>query len=220
MFELFDLPNTQRILAGLFVSIKIAFISIIFSFILGIIFGILMCARNILVRAFFRIYLEIIRITPILVLMFLLFFGLPQISSINLSALQSVLIIFIAWGAIEMGDLVRSAIIHLPKHQVESARALGLKSRDINVYIILPQIVAKVLPPSLNLASRIIKTTALAPLIGVVEVLKTGQQIIELNMLTNALAPFWIYGAIFILYFLLCYPLSLFGTFLEKKFSF
>ncbi|MDE6886823.1 MAG: amino acid ABC transporter permease [Helicobacteraceae bacterium] len=219
MFEILsDGNNLNRILYGLFVSIKISFISIILSFIFGIIFGILMTSKNIFVRLFFKFYLESIRIVPILVWLFLVFFGLSSI--VNLSSFASAIIVFVAWGSIEMADLVRGSILNLPKHQVESARALGMQEMAINRYIILPQIVAQILPLSINLASRIIKTTSLAPLIGVVEVLKTGQQIIEASILKIPDAPFYIYGLIFILYFIACYPLSLLSSYLEKKFRY
>lgn len=221
MFEILsDGNNLSRILFGLLVTIKIAFISIFFSIIFGIIFGVIMTSKNIFINIFFRFYLEAIRIIPILVWLFLIFFGLPQISSISLDSTTSVIVVFVAWGSIEMADLVRGAILSLPKHQVESALALGMKQRMINQYIILPQISARMLPLAINLSSRIIKTTSLAPLIGVVEVLKTGQQIIEASILKIPDAPFWIYGLIFCLYFIACYPLSLLSSYLEKKYKY
>lgn len=221
MFEILsDGNNLQRILYGLFISIKIALISIILSFILGIIFGILMTSKNIFIRGFFRFYLEFIRIVPILVLLFLVFYGLPQISSFYLSSSSSAIVVFVLWGAIEMADLVRGAILSLPKHQVESAQSLGMSKKDINLYVILPQISIRILPSSINLASRIIKTTSLVPLIGVVEMLKVGQQIIEASILTALNAPFYIYGAIFVLYFITCYPLSLLSSYLEKRYRY
>ncbi|RAX51718.1 amino acid ABC transporter permease [Helicobacter sp. 16-1353] len=221
MFEILsDGNNLQRILLGLLVTIKIAFISIFFSMIFGIIFGVIMTSKNIIIQAFFRFYLEAIRIIPILVWLFLVFFGLPQISSISLDSTTSVIIVFVAWGSIEMADLVRGAILSLPKHQIESALSLGMTQGMVNRYIILPQITVRMLPLAINLSSRIIKTTSLAPLIGVVEVLKTGQQIIEHSMLQIPDAPFWIYGLIFFLYFIACYPLSLLGSYLEEKYKY
>lgn len=221
MFEILSSGNNlERILLGLLISVKIAFISIVLSFILGIIFGILMTSKNIFVKYFFRFYLELIRIMPILVLLFLVFYGLPQISSIYLSSSASAIAVFVLWGAIEMADLVRGSITSMPKHQIESAQSLGMSKKDINLYIILPQVVVKILPPSINLASRIIKTTSLVPLIGVVEMLKVGQQIIEASILKAPDAPFYIYGTIFVLYFIACYPLSLLSNYLEKKYKY
>lgn len=221
MFEILnDGQNLSRILTGLGVTIKIAFISIFFSMIFGIIFGVLMVSKNIILSLFFRFYLEFIRIMPPIVLLFLVFFGLPQISSISLDSTTSAIIVFVLWGSIEMADLVRGVILSLPKHQVESSLALGMSPLMISRYIILPQVFIRLLPLAINLSSRIIKTTSIAPLIGVVEVLKTGQQIIEYSILKIPDAPFLIYGLIFILYFIICYPLSWLSSYLEKKYQY
>lgn len=118
-----------------------------------------------------------------------------------------------------MGDLVRGALISIPKSQYESAEALGLSRRQMYRFIIIPQSLRRLLPPAINLFTRIIKTTSLVVLIGVVEMLKTGQQIIEANRYTAPDAALWIYAAIFFLYFLACYPLSLMAAYLEKKWT-
>lgn len=221
MFEILAQGNNlERILWGLWITTKIAFLSIIFSFVFGIIFGVLMTSKSLAVRLFFRFYLEAIRIVPILVWLFLIFYFLPKISPIYLDSTASAIVVFVLWGSIEMADLVRGSIESLPKHQVESALSLGMSQSAINRYIILPQIIAKILPSAINLATRIIKTTSLVPLIGVVEMLKVGQQIIEASIFTQPNAPFFIYGAIFVAYFIVCYPLSLLSAHLEKKFSY
>lgn len=116
-----------------------------------------------------------------------------------------------------MGDLVRGAISSLPPHQSESARALGLSEFAVQFYIIFPQSFKRLLPSLVNLFTRMIKTTSLAALIGVSDMLKVGQQIIEVNLLAYPTASFWVYGGIFMVYFALCYPLSLWSRSLEKK---
>ena len=121
------------------------------------------------------------------------------------------------WGTAEMGDLVRGALGSIEKHQIESALALGLKRRQVFFYIELPQGLRRVLPGAINLFTRMVKTSSLAALIGVVELVKVGQQIIENSLLTRPDAPLWIYGLIFVLYFLICYPLSLLSARLERK---
>ena len=72
------------------------------------------------------------------------------------------------------------------------------------------------IPQAINLITRMIKTTSLIVLIGVVEVIKVGQQIIESSRLSVPSAPLWIYGVIFFLYFIICYPISKLATKLEK----
>jgi polar amino acid transport system permease protein len=164
-----------------------------------------------------RIYLEFIRIMPQLVLLFLVYFGLTKAFGINLSGEVAALIVFVMWGTAEMGDLVRGALQSIPKHQYESGKAIGLTKFQINCYIIIPQTVQRLLPLAINLVTRVIKTTSLIVLIGVVEVVKVGQQIIEANRLEVPSAALWIYGLIFFLYFIVCYPISLLSVRLEKK---
>ncbi|MGL4774599.1 MAG: amino acid ABC transporter permease, partial [Clostridium sp.] len=88
---------------------------------------------------------------------------------------------------------------------------------QIYLYVIVPQAIRRVVPGAINLSTRMIKTTSLAVLIGVVEVVKVAQQIIEVSILTNPSASFYIYGFVFFLYFIICYPLSILSKKLESK---
>lgn len=215
---LFEGNNITRLLDGLWVTTRIALISVILSVFFGTIIGIGWSSRFRIIHIFARFYLEIMRIMPILVLLFLFYFGLTRIAHINLNAEMASIIVFTLWGAAEMSDLVRGALTSLPEHQKESGLALGLKSFDIYFYILVPQAIRRLLPATINLTTRIIKSTSLVVLIGVVELLKVGQQIIETaSLLRNQTAAFWVYAIIFLLYFIICYPISQLSFHLEKK---
>ena len=116
-----------------------------------------------------------------------------------------------------MGDLVRSALISIPKHQYESSEALGLTKIQTYRYIIIPQTVRRLVPLAINLITRMIKTTSLVLMIGVVEMLKVAQQIIEANRMTSPNAAFGIFLVVFILYFIACWPISMLARYLERK---
>lgn len=214
---LFEGTNFARLLYGLWITIRIAGISLAFSMILGVFVGVAMTSKNRVIRFLMRIYLEFIRIMPQLVLLFLVYFGLARGTGINLTGEISAIIVFTLWGAAEMGDLVRGALASIPVHQYQSAAALGLTRVQQYRYVILPQTIRRLAPLSINLATRMIKTTTLVALIGVVEALKVGQQIIDANRFEFPNAALWIYGLVFILYFLICYPLSVAARRLEKK---
>ena len=109
----------------------------------------------------------------------------------NLSGETAAVIVFTFWGTAEMGDLVRSALISIPKHQYDSGYGLGLNKWQVYLYIILPQTIRRLLPSAVNLLTRMIKTTSLVALIGVVEVLKVGKQIIDASRYTNPTAALW-----------------------------
>ena len=214
---LFKGKNLIRILGGLGVALKISLIAVAISIPLGILLGALMTWKNPVCRAVTRFYLEVIRIMPQLVLLFIVYFGTTRAFGWNLSGELSALIVFVLWGTAEMGDLVRGALISVPKHQFESAEALALTRKQTYMYVILPQTVRRLIPLSINLITRMIKTTSLIVMIGVVEVLKVAQQIIEANRMSSPNAAFGIYLAVFALYFIACWPISLLARYLEKK---
>lgn len=213
---LFQGNNLWRLFQGLLVTINISLLSIVISIVFGFLFGFVMTSRFRIVRVLAQIYLEFIRIMPQLVLLFLVYFGLARTFNLNLSGEVAALIVFSMWGIAEMGDLVRGALTSLPKHQFESGLALGLTKTQLFIYVIIPQILRRLLPQAVNLMTRMIKTTSLIVLIGVVEVVKVGQQIIEANRLTVPSAAIWIYGLIFLMYFAVCFPISRLSIYLEK----
>jgi polar amino acid transport system permease protein len=214
---LFQGNNFIRLLGGLWVTIKISLISVLISLVLGVAIGIVMTLKNPVTKVLTRVYLEFVRIMPQLVLLFIVYFGITKAFNISISGELSAILVFSVWGTAEMGDLVRSALISIPKHQYESGKAIGLDSLQVYFYIIIPQTLRRLTPPAINLMTRMIKTTSLIALIGVIEVLKIGQQIMEAARYTVPSAALWIYGAVFVLYFIVCYPISAFAKRLEKK---
>ena len=216
---LFKGTNFMRLLGGLWTALEISLISVGLSIPLGILLGIVMTIPNKAIKVITKIYLEIIRIMPQLVLLFIVFFGATRTMGINLSGEVASVIVFTLWGTAEMGDLVRGSIISIPKHQSESSLALGLSKAQTYLYIIIPQTVRRLLPLSINLVTRMIKTTSLILMIGVVEVIKVAQQIIEANRATSPNAAFGVYLVVFIMYFIVCFSISMVAKHLEKKWS-
>ena len=212
---LFKGNNFLRLCQGLWVTLRIALIAMIFSIILGFILGMIMTSKNKVVKLICRIYLEIVRIMPQLVLLFLVYFGAAKHLGMNMPGELAAVIVFTFWGTAEMGALVRSALISIPKHQYESGYGLGLTKLQVFIYIIFPQTIRRLLPSAINLLTRMIKTTSLVVLIGVVEVVKVGKQIIDASRYTAS--ALWVYGAIFLMYFVICFPFSRLSAFLGKK---
>lgn len=213
---LFQTSHLVRLFEGLWVTAKIAFISVFFSAIFGSVLGVIMTSKNILIKAICRLYLEAIRIIPILVLLFVFYFGFATWFNWQWSAVLVCIVVFVLWGTAEMGDLVRAAITSIDQHQKDATYALGLSPIQTLSFVVFPLSLKRVTPGAINLFTRMIKTSSLAVLIGVVEVIKVGQQIIENSLLVVPNASLWIYGLIFFLYFLICYPLSRLATHLEK----
>ena len=213
---LFKGKNFARLLGGLWTALQISLISIAISMVLGTLLGILVGRKNGIGRVLMRCYLEFIHIMPQMVLLFIVFFGTAKAFGWNLSGELSSIIVFSLWGTAEMSDLVRGAVTSVPVIQYESAMALGLSRPQVFRFVILPQALRRLIPQSINLITRMIKTTSLVLLIGVVEILKVAQQIIEANRKASPNAAFGVYLAIFIMYYLACRPLSLAAKKLER----
>lgn len=211
--------NIQRLFEGLLITAEIAFISIIIGSLLGIIIGLSRTTKSKWVLLINRVYLEAFRIIPTLVWLFIFYFGVTTALGVDLSGKAVSIIVFSLWGAAEMGDIVRGALQSLPKHQIESGEALGLNYFQLYRYVLIPQAIRRMLPGTINLATRMIKTTSLVVLIGVIDVVKIGQQIIESSRFQFPTASFWIYGCIFFLYFIICYPLSQLSKKLEATWN-
>ena len=214
---LFKGRNFTRLLGGLGVAMEISLVSIFVSIVLGTILGVLRRRENLVLQFVMRLYLETIRIMPQLVLLFIVYFGTTRSFGWDLSGEMAAIIVFSLWGTAEMSDLVRGALESIPAHQYESALALGLEKTQVYRYVVLPQAIRRLIPLSINLATRMIKTTSLVMMIGVVEVLKVAQQIIEANRMSSPNAAFGVYLSVFVLYFIACWPISLVARKLEKR---
>ena len=114
--SLFKGINFQRLLGGLWVTMRIALITIGLSVILGLAFGLIMLSRRRTLRAFCRVWLEIVRFMPQLVLLYLVFFGFARLFGWDLDGAPSAVIVFTFWGTAGVGDLVRGAGRSIPLH--------------------------------------------------------------------------------------------------------
>ena len=140
--------NMVRLLGGLGVALKISAVSVLLSLPLGILLGVLMTFKNPILKAILRVYLEFIRIMPQMVLLFLVYFGTTRAFGWDLSGETAAVIVFVLWGTAEMSDLVRGALIAIPKHQYESSEALGMSRVQTYWYIIIPQTVRRLRSPA------------------------------------------------------------------------
>ena len=213
---LFSYATLERLGIGLWVSFAIAFCSIVLSIILGSVVGLAMMSRFWLIRVMMKCYLESMRIIPVLALLYVLYFGLPQMLNLSIANYAVAIIAFSLWGSAEMGDLVRGALSSIDSHYKQSGLALGLNALQIQVFIVFPMALKRLLPSLINLFTRMIKTTSLVLFIGISDILQVGRQIIEANRALPQ-SPFIIYGLILCLYFALCYPLSRYAKMLESK---
>ena len=207
----------KRLLVGLGVTLRISLVSVALSIPFGVLMGVLFTRKNRVLQAVLRVYLDFIRIMPQLVLLYVVFFGSATTLNLNFSGEVASVIVFTLWGAAELGDLVRAALESIPRSQYDSSYVLGLTQRQTFLRVILPQALSRLLPPSVNLVTRIVKTTSLCMLIGVVEVVRVGQQIIDYYRFDYPQGALWTYATLALLYFCICWPLSMLSKWLERR---
>ncbi len=195
-------------------TLSISALGILFATGGGVLYGVLATLGKRSVNLALRIYLELFRAIPVLVWLYLLFFGLPIFLGISLPSFWCAVLVLALWGASEVGEVVRGALQSLPRGQREAGLSIGLSGWQLYGHVLLPQALKRMTPPTINIYTRIIKTSSLAVLIGVVDVIKVGQQIIE-----RTYESVLIYGALFLFFFFICYPLSVASRALERRWT-
>ncbi|OZG57944.1 ABC transporter permease [Bifidobacterium tissieri] len=214
---IFTGDNFTRLLGGLWTSVSVAGLALIFGIPLGVVLGALRIMHNPILRAVLRLYLEFFRIIPTLVILFLFYYILPREMGVQVDGETIAVVAFGLWVAAEISDVVRGALISVPKHQVDAGKALGMNGLQLLWYVRLPQSVNLMIPATINLAARVIMTTSLLLLISVIDVITVGQQIMEANRMSHPDSAFWVYGFVFLLYFIVCWPLARIAQALKKR---
>ena len=208
---------------GLVNTLKIAAISLVGSFVIGVTFGTLLTIRFLPLRTLIRLYIEVWRGIPILVTLFIVYFALPAVSlSLRFEALTAAAISLILWGSAQVAEATRGAVQSIPREQHEAASALGFGWVGRHAFVIMPQALRRLLPPLVSLLVNIIQNTTIAQIIGVNEVLESGERSVE--RLTapppiglGEIHSFEIYAAVMVIFFVISFPLTRLAAYLEKR---
>ncbi len=200
-------------LGGLAMSILLALGGIFGAFWLGLAAGLMRISKRRMVRLPAIIYIEIIRGTPLLMLIFWFYFLAPILLGQAMPEAQCALVALIIFTGAYIAEIVRAGVEALPKGQMEAARGTGLSRFQAQVYIILPQALFNMIPSFVNQFVSLTKDTSLAFIIGVNELTKAATQVNN-RTLTS---PTEIFITIAVLYFIVCYLLTEFSRKLEKR---
>ena len=206
---------------GLKKTARIAVFSLVGSTVVGIVLGTLMTIRFLPLRGLIRLYIEVWRGLPILVTVFLVYYALPTAPVIHhrFGAISGAAVGLALWGSAQIAEATRGAVQSIPREQHEAAAALGFGWVGRHRSVILPQALRRLLPPLVSLLANVIQNTTIASLIGVTEVLSTGQRSIErLEFEPGANSQaFAIYAAVMAAFFLISFPLTRLAIFLERR---
>ena len=207
------LPGTLRVSAA----------AVVGSALIGILFGTLMTIRFLPLQALIRLYVEVFRGLPILVTVFIVYFGMPSVSTrLQFGPLTAASIALVLWGSAQVAEATRGAVQSIPREQHEGASALGFGWVGRHRFVILPQALRRLLPPFVSLLVNIIQNSTLAQVIGGLEVLEAGERQSErLTAIPPAglgeIHAFEIFGGVAVLFFLISFPLTRLAAYLEKR---
>ncbi len=168
-------------------------------------------SRKKLMRVFARYYVELFQGTPLLMQLFIAFFGLG-LFGIDVPAWLAAGLTLILWAAAFLTEIWRGCVESVAKGQWEASASLAMSRLQQMRYVILPQAMRVAIPPTVGFFVQVIKGTAVTSIIGFVELSKAG------TVVTNAtFQPFTVYGLVALIYFALCWPLSKSSQILERK---
>jgi polar amino acid transport system permease protein len=208
---------------GLPVTLRISAVAVIGSAVIGIVLGTLLTIEFVLSRAIIRLYVEVFRGLPILVTVFMVYFGLPAINNaLEFDAITATSIALILWGSAQVAEATRGAVQSIPREQHEAAAALGFGWIGRHRSVILPQAFRRLLPPFVSLLVNIIQNSTLAAVIGGIELLQAAKSQTErLTFFPPAgigeIHAFEILAFVALIFFLISFPLTRLAAYLEKR---
>ena len=208
------LPNLRFIFDGLLVTLEVAVISIIFSFIIGGILGVIRFLRIPYLSKIVGLIIDIIRNLPLLLIIFFTYFALPQIG-IQFSIFWSAVVALTIFESAMLSEIIRGGIEAVPKGQMEAGRSTGLHIAQTMYYIVLPQGIKLMVPPLVSQFVSLIRDTSLAVVISLPE-LTHNSKIIYAQYPSTVLVMFIIMT---VCYFAICYSLSLFAKRFELNYQ-
>ncbi|MFC4401525.1 amino acid ABC transporter permease [Gracilibacillus xinjiangensis] len=217
MQDFFDvklaIENLPFILGGLPMTIAVSFVAMAFGLFLGLFISLARSSELLVLRYPARVYISFMRGTPILVFLFILYYGLPMIE-LRMSAYMAAVLGFGLNSAAYIAEVIRSSINSVPSGQWESAKALGFSYWQTLRKVILPQGVRIAMPPLTNIFLDLVKATSLAAVITVPELFQKAQIAggREFDTLT-------MYILVALIYWPLCIVIAFFQEKMEDRFS-
>lgn len=204
--------NLTFLLKGLMVTLKVAFVAIVLSFVFGALVGTLRYAKIPVVSQALAVLVEMIRNLPLILIIFFTRFALPEVG-IKLSVEMAAIVALTVFEAAMISEVVRGGLNSIDKGQIEAARSSGLTYTQTLWHIVLPQGLRRMMPPMVSQFISLLKDTSLAVIISLSELMHNAQIITGQNI--NWVIPILILTAL--IYFAVNYPLSLIARRLEAR---
>ena len=210
----FTLSTMPFLWHGLLMSLYISAAVVVLSLIAGVIVGVGFAYGPWWVRLPLRVYSDILRGTPLLVVIFTSYYLLP-FAGLNLQPLPAFLVAMSAFMTAHVAEITRGAIQSIPAGQTDAGKAIGLTFTRRLAYVILPQAIRRFLPPWINSVTDAVKGSSLVSLVGIVDLMLAAQQVIG-----RTYEPLPIYLLAAAIYFVVNYSLSSLSRRLEARYAF
>jgi polar amino acid transport system permease protein len=208
----FAMPEFLFLLSAVRWTLLLSLIALTGGSVAGLLIAVLRTAPVAPLRWLTIGFIQIFQGTPVLMQLFVCFYGVAVLFHVDIDAWPAVMIAFTLYSGAFLGEIWRGSIQAIPRAQWETAQCLSLSYLQQLRYVILPQAMRISIPPTVGFLVQLIKGTSIASIIGVVELTRAGQ------LMTNVtFEPMLVYPAVAMLYFALCWPLSLLSRHLERR---
>lgn len=208
----YTFDHFRFLLEGFGITLRVAFISIILSFAIGIVIGILRYARIPVLSKVLAVLVETIRNLPLLLIIFFVYFALPEIG-LKLNIESAAITALTVFESAMLAEIVRAGLNSIEKGQIEAARSSGLSYSQTMWHIILPQALRRMVPPLVSQFISLLKDTSLAIVISLPELMHNAQIVYAKNPLF--VIPILLEVAV--MYFVVNYALSILARRLETR---
>lgn len=208
----FELPEFLFLLSAMRWTFLLSLAAFLGGGLLGFLVALARTSSVRVLRWVAAVYIALMQGTPLLMLLFLTFYGLAVLSGVRIDPWPSVLVAFTLYAGAYLGEIWRGAIEAVPRQQWEASDALALSRFTQLRLVILPQAFRISIPPTVGFLVQLIKGTSVASIIGFVELSRAGTLMVNVTF-----QPMIVYPIVAVLYFCVCYPLSLFSLRLERR---
>ncbi|WP_282045431.1 amino acid ABC transporter permease [Roseibium album] len=204
--------NLKFLLSGLYYTLLLSFTAIVISIVIGLAVALPALSANRALRRFNRVYVELVRAVPILVLILWVYYGLPQITGLSITVFWAGVIALALSDSAFEAEIFRAGIQSIDKGQYEAAHSISLSYTDMMMYVILPQAVRRILPALGNQLVYMLKMSSLVSVIGMQELTRKANELVVVEY-----RPLEIYTVLVLEYLVLILIVSAGVRWLERK---
>jgi len=204
--------DAQLLAVGLWNTVRLCGLGLLLGSIIAFVVGLARGSRRPWLWMPAAAYIEVIRDSPLLMQLYVIFFALPILLKVEVPVFWAGVAALVINGSAFMAEIVRAGIQSVGRDQWESARSLGMGYLQIMRWVVLPQALRVMIPPGVGLFIGLVKDSSIVSVLSYIELTRAGQILMEKTFLS-----FQVFGIVAVLYFAICYPLSRLALYSERR---